>query len=328
MRKDRLMIFADPQLAASGPLLRAFLDEARSRCDVEIAAVCECSRKAPPPAPLDRAIRALRRIAREVFDERRAAGPPANTERVHDIARRAGVPLIVPQSRNINHPGFIEQLRRRWKPTLAVSVGCLQIFRDELLRVFEVAVNYHDGYLPGYKGVRATAWSLYRGEEQTGYSFHRITAGIDAGPVLLQDLIPVPGGATALEIYRMKAHRAASDAGEVLNRMMSRHEGTPQRAPGSYFSAKDRSEICTIDDPSSLTAAEIHRRLRAFEVLDIRLRGPRFPVTAVQTGGPVRRLSFVTSDGVTLTPSRFMFLPMWLYGVYRVARGRGAHEGP
>lgn len=228
----------------------------------------------------------------------------------------------MPRDRNLNHPEFVEQLRSRWPSSLALVVGCIQIFREELLGVFEMAVNYHDGYLPYYKGLRATAWSLYLGETQTGYTFHRITPGIDAGPILLQNLIPVPEGAGAQEIYRSKTARAARDAAEVLNRMASRYECSPQPGEGSYFSARDRDRISTVDEPSLLSAAEINRLLWAFEILNIRLRGTRYPVTALEEGGPVRRLSFKTSDGRTLTPRRFMFLPLWLYWIYDAVKRR------
>jgi hypothetical protein len=50
------------------------------------------------------------------------------------------------------------------RPTLALSLGCLQIFKPRLIDAFEMAVNYHDGYLPFYKGLAATAWSLYHRE--------------------------------------------------------------------------------------------------------------------------------------------------------------------
>jgi folate-dependent phosphoribosylglycinamide formyltransferase PurN len=325
MERDRLVIFADPDLGMSAPLLEAFLDSARGQAEIDVVAVCDCARRAPLPVPIDRAVRALRRGVRRAFNGPAASGPSGRT--IYDAARRHGIPVVVPSGRDINQPEFIAELRSRWRATLALSVGCLQIFREELLRVFDVAVNYHDGCLPQYRGLGATAWSLYRGEERTGYAFHRITLGIDAGPVLLEGSIPVADGASASEVHRAKTRRAAADATAVLDRMRRRDVGSRRPEAGRYYSAKDRALICAIEDPSRLTAGEIGRRLRAFEILDIELGGTRYPVTALRAPGGIRRLSFVTSDGVALAPSRFMFLPFWLYRIYRVARRRGAGAG-
>lgn len=326
MGKDRLLIFTELNSITMVPLLQAFLKEAALRPDVEVAAVCDSGLRTPPPVFLARLTRVLRRTALEAFNNRNPAEPQPGEVRVCDVSRRAEIPILIPPGRNINSPGFIEQLRIRWQPTLALSFGCRQVFCDELLGIFDMVVNYHDGYLPEYKGRLATAWSLYCCEKETGYTFHRMTADIDAGPILLQNLIPIPDEVSAVGIYCLKARRASQDAGEVLDLMRSRCEGASQRMAGRYFSAQDGRKICTIDNPSLLTASEIHRRLRAFEILRIRLGSSRYPVTAVRLGKTVQRLSFASSDGVMLTPSRFMYLPPWLYRVYHVLRERDKDE--
>ncbi|MCW5983016.1 MAG: hypothetical protein KIT09_33305 [Bryobacteraceae bacterium] len=326
MAKNRLVVFADPRLGTSAPLLDAFVREARARPDIRIVAVCDCGLNPPLPAPLDRVVRISRQLARRAFNPSAGEAPLASGAGVCAIARRNGVPVIRPTNANINDPLFAEQLRRRWQPTLALSVGCLQILRRDLLGVFQMAVNYHDGLLPQYRGVLATAWSLYLGESYTGYSFHRMTPGIDAGPVLLSDTIPAPENHSASRIYRDKTRRAALDAGKALDLMAARAAGDPQGESGRYFSSRDSDRIVVIDDPSLLTAAEIQRRLRAFEVLRIKLEGAWYPVTALKDGVRKGRLSFLTSDGRVMTPSRLMFLPRWLYPIYHSLWRNRDHE--
>ena len=131
---DRLLIFGDPNLAFSGVLLAAFLHELRSRQDMTVVAVCDTARKAPLVEPWRSSVTWLRHMAQRGFNPSlRGQRAPASGRRLYQIARRAGVPVIVPPERNLNHPQFIARLRNEWRPTLALSLGCLQIFKPSLL---------------------------------------------------------------------------------------------------------------------------------------------------------------------------------------------------
>ena len=208
-------------------------------------------------------------------------------------------------------------LRERYRPTLAVCTCSLQIFGAELLASFEVAVNFHDGSVPFYKGLSATAWSLYYREPATGYAWHRMDAGIDTGPVLHRDQVAVTPGEPAWVVRERKLTRAAADAGHVLDLMVQRAPGVPQHEPGSYFSRRERLRLCRLNNPTTLPAAEILHRLRSFEILELELDGALYQVTALRECRRASRLSFATSDGRIFAPHRCMFLPVWLYRLYR-----------
>ena len=47
-------------------------------------------------------------------------------------------------------------------------------------------VNYHNGPLPDYAGLRATAWAVLNGERTHGVTWHRMDGGIDTGGILAQ----------------------------------------------------------------------------------------------------------------------------------------------
>jgi folate-dependent phosphoribosylglycinamide formyltransferase PurN len=317
--RDRLLIFADPNLASARLLLPAFLHALRSRKDIKVVAICDTARRPPLREPWWSCVAWLRHSARRAFNSR-WRGPRTHTRGRHlyGTARRSGVPVVVPPERNVNHPEFIALLKNAWRPTLALSLGCLQIFRPPLLDAFEMAVNFHDGYLPFYKGLAATAWSLYHRESHTGYTYHVIDGGIDSGPVLVQNSIPVPLDADPSSMRMEKIRLAARDAARVLDLMAARFEGTPQREPGSYFSAAGRRRISTIGDPARLSSDEILHRLRCFEILRLRIGGRLCEVTELREGSS--RSSFITEDGVTLAAHRMLWLPPWLYRLYRWRR--------
>ena len=316
-RSNRLLIFGDPNYAFTGNLLEAFLGELRSREDIDVVAICDTARKAPLREPWLSSVVWLSYLVRRGFNPSlRSQSAPAFGMRLYSVARRWGVPVIVPPERNINHPEFIARLRSELRPTLGLSLGCLQIIKQPLLDTFEMAVNYHDGYLPFYKGLYATAWSLYNRESHTGYTYHLIDSGIDSGSVLLQDRIPIRPGANLREVRMEKTQNAARNANRVLDLMMARSKGYPQRESGSYFSSADHRRICTIADPSQLSLEEIQHRLACFEILDLQLGGQHYEVTELRKA--CSRLSFTTADGVELAPHRMLWLPPWLYRLYRL----------
>ena len=317
-RPNRLVIFGSPHISFTGILLDAFLNEVRGRDDIELIAIVETSRKPPLAEPwstlANHAIQTMGSLFNPEF------GGEVTVPRLYRVARRHQVRVLVPSGRDINSAEFIATLRREWQPTLALSLGCVQIFGAELLQSFEMTVNYHNGYLPDYRGLAATGWSMYHREEQTGYAYHVMDTGIDTGPVLVHGKTPLPAGASASLVRLEKSRDAATEAATVLDHVVQRSMGRPQKEAGSYFSRKDAQRLCTIADPSQVSADELLHRLRCFEILKIRIRGRTYEVTALRDGA--QGLSFQTSDGRSLTVHRCLFLPTWLYRLYRRLRTR------
>ena len=232
------------------------------------------------------------------------------------VARDHGVPILTPSGRDLNARPFREELQRRWRPDAALSLGCLQIFGSDLLALFAQAINFHNGLLPHYRGLNATPWSLYNRERQTGYSFHRMTASIDEGPILVDGALPVADDANPRVVDLSKCVAAAGDARRVLDAIAAKEPGRAQ-AGGAYYSRQDRRRICRIAEPSLLTSAEILRRLNCFGLLEILIGGRWWEVTQLGERGTCL---FATADG-HLGVRRAMFLPPALYRFYRRARG-------
>jgi methionyl-tRNA formyltransferase len=211
-------------------------------------------------------------------------------------------------------------LQDRLRPKWALSCYCPQIFKPELLGVFEAAINYHNSLLPAYRGLRATAWSMYHGEDKTGFSFHFMTEEIDAGRVLLQRSIPITKGVSYRELELNKALLAKACLNEVLTMIFAGNCGKPVQGQSTFFTRKAWYDLTTINDPNRITALELIRRLQCFEILKIRIRNRYYPVTRLVETSSVKSLSFSTEDGVTMTPVRFLYLPYFLYKSYQLIR--------
>jgi len=128
--------------------------------------------------------------------DRRGTEGLARAERVH-------IPNFV--VRLADHPA-----RDRWdaaltsavaayRPDLVVSAGFMKILGPTFLARFGGrTINSHPALLPSFPGVHAVAEALAHGVQVTGCSVFLVDGGVDTGPILAQQAVPVePGDAEA-----------------------------------------------------------------------------------------------------------------------------------
>jgi methionyl-tRNA formyltransferase len=156
---------------------------------------------------------------------------------------------------------------------MALTFLCGQRYRPALLDALSYSANYHNGALPNYRGVYATNWSIYQNEPTTGFTFHRMDAKLDEGPILLAGEVPISADANLWEVEHEKTLAAAGCVPQVLAMMVQRAPGTPQVGEGRYFSGLACRRMRTIPDPRALSGEELQRRARAFAALTLPVRG-------------------------------------------------------
>ena len=81
---------------------------------------------------------------------------------------------------------------------LVVLAGYMHLLTEPFLRRFpERIVNVHPSLLPSFPGAHAIDDALAAGVETTGVTVHLVDEGLDTGPVLAQEVVPVapPGNA-------------------------------------------------------------------------------------------------------------------------------------
>ncbi|MEH7827779.1 MupA/Atu3671 family FMN-dependent luciferase-like monooxygenase [Gemmobacter denitrificans] len=82
-----------------------------------------------------------------------------------------------------------------------LSVANLSLVPEAALaRAAKGGVNFHDGPLPRHAGLNAPVWAILQGDAQHGITWHRITAGVDEGAVLVQRLFDIASNDTALTL--------------------------------------------------------------------------------------------------------------------------------
>ena len=91
---------------------------------------------------------------------------------------------------------------------LVVLAGYMHLLtRPFLARFPERIVNVHPSLLPAFPGAHAIDDALEAGVEATGVTVHVVDEGLDTGPVLRQEPVPVEPRTTLVERIHAVEHR-------------------------------------------------------------------------------------------------------------------------
>ncbi|WP_373216297.1 formyltransferase family protein [Ruminococcus sp. 5_1_39BFAA] len=118
-----------------------------------------------------------------------------------------------------------EELRNAGERILLLSVinPCI-IPGDILDRENITAYNCHQALLPRHKGRNAEAWALFSGDTETGITWHRMTAAVDGGDILIQKKIPISETATSFQIFRRQLEAAYEAFTEFMPQVLAGEE--------------------------------------------------------------------------------------------------------
>jgi methionyl-tRNA formyltransferase len=192
---------------------------------------------------------------------RRLGSPP-----VAELARALGLPLEQPQSVNDPQarariasagaaPGE-EPAQAGGRHTVVVcAFGAL--IKEPLLSEQEL-LNVHPSLLPRWRGAAPVERAIMAGDERTGVSIMRLTAGLDSGPVCLAESEAIAPEDT----YGSLSERLQTLAGELIVRVLEqRPPFVEQPQEGVTYAEKIGPEDRMLDP--SRSAVELERAVRA-----------------------------------------------------------------
>lgn len=117
---------------------------------------------------------------------------------VRRVAERHRLPLLAPEK--IRDPAFLETLRS-WTPELIVVVAYGRILPRSVLELApQGCLNVHYSLLPKYRGAAPVSWAIINGEEKSGVTTMRLVEKMDAGPIFLQQGLPIAPDETSASL--------------------------------------------------------------------------------------------------------------------------------
>ena len=126
---------------------------------------------------------------------------------VDDFCGAHGIDLV--KVKNVNDPEAIQAVREHEIDWLFI-IGWSQIAHPEMLSApRRGALGMHPTLLPQGRGRAAIPWAIIKGLEETGVTLFQLDAGVDTGPIVAQERIPLSPRETAAELYEKvsEAHR-------------------------------------------------------------------------------------------------------------------------
>lgn len=111
-------------------------------------------------------------------------------------AEEFGIPtFLVPWSSFASREAWGDELLRQidvWRPDLIVLSGLMRLLPASVVAAYAPRIiNTHPAYLPEFPGAHGVRDALAAGVTQTGASVIVVDDGVDTGPILAQERVPV-----------------------------------------------------------------------------------------------------------------------------------------
>lgn len=116
-------------------------------------------------------------------------------------AKSAGIPtVVIERGRHADHGAFEEAIGhalRDYQVELVALAGYMRILSGQFIGQYaQRIVNIHPALLPAFPGLHAQAQALAYGVKVAGCTVHFVDEGMDTGPIILQEAVPVQEGDT------------------------------------------------------------------------------------------------------------------------------------
>jgi len=214
-------------------------------------------------------------------DRPKGRGRQVASSAVKLCAQQHQIPVSQPQSLR-DDAGRADLVA--WQPDILVVVAYGLILPRTVLDLPRLGcVNIHASLLPRWRGAAPIQRAVLAGDAQTGVTLMRMDAGLDTGPILLQQSVPIGAADTAGSLHDSLSEIGAHALLTALDGMESGAlQPRPQPSDGVTYAAKINKSEAIIDWTQS--ADEIARKVRAFNpwpIAESQLEGEQLRLYAV-----------------------------------------------
>jgi methionyl-tRNA formyltransferase len=125
------------------------------------------------------------------------------------------------------------------------------------------ALNLHPSLLPRHRGASPIPATILAGDERTGVTLIRMDEGLDTGPIVAQEAVPVPPDAEAPGLSSLLAELGAALVSRTLGHWLDGAIAPrPQPSLGATMTRPLRKEDGRLDP--ARPAVELERQVRAY----------------------------------------------------------------
>ncbi len=177
---------------------------------------------------------------------------------VKALALASGIEVFQPLT--LKDPAVQERLRAVDAEVMVVAAYGLILPQAVLDLPRYGCLNIHASLLPRWRGAAPIQRAILAGDTETGVCIMQMEAGLDTGPVLLSDRLPLASDETAGSLHDKLADLGARLIVNALEKIPL--PAVPQSDTGITYAAKIEKAEALLD--WRLPAAEIERKVRAF----------------------------------------------------------------
>lgn len=131
-------------------------------------------------------------------------------------------------------------------------------------------INFHNAYLPFYRGRNAPTWEIFNQESFGGATWHEVDTTVDTGGIIVQEKVPIAEDETALSLLMKCAntgiHLFKKYVGEFLS---GKYELYHPETTGTLFLSKDLPNGGRLDPTWDFDKAYAFLRSMDYEMLNI-----------------------------------------------------------
>jgi methionyl-tRNA formyltransferase len=177
------------------------------------------------------------------------------------LAQQLGIELIQPE--RLREPEAQERLQT-WAPDIIVVTAFGQILRKRVLELPRLGcINVHASLLPRWRGAAPIQATILHGDSQSGATIMQMDPGIDTGPMLSQESMPIQPHDTAATL----GERLAEAGAQLLLRTLPAYLDGQLPAQTQDENLATYAPMLTKEEGMldfSQPAVALERRVRAF----------------------------------------------------------------
>jgi methionyl-tRNA formyltransferase len=179
---------------------------------------------------------------------------------VAKLAEEYGTPVLLPEK-----PTEIYDELKNLGADIGVLVAYGRIVPQVIIDLFPHGIiNVHPSLLPKYRGPSPVESAISNGDGETGVSIMSLSAGMDSGPVYVQEKISLDGIETAVTLCEKASNLGAKLIANNLDKIISGElKPTEQNEAEATYCQMIKKTDGNLD-PSTMTAIECDRKIRAY----------------------------------------------------------------